>query len=93
MCSSDYQDEQDDENYRVTLGADISNTTTDRVFSHSLQLSVRLFKGEQFPWGRNGVRNFLSFCSVCKLVVLIKSFLCVHMEVGYLVNIKLAKNC
>ena len=76
MCSSDYQDKQDDENHKVTLGADVSicNTTTDLVFSHSLQLLISLFKCERLPWGRNGVRNYQSFCSVCKFVFLIKSF-------------------
>lgn len=53
MCSSDYQDEQD-ENYRVTLGADISNTTTGLVFSHSCQYvcsRVSGFLGEEMEYG------------------------------------------
>lgn len=37
-CISDYQDKQDHENHKLTLGADISiySTTADLIFSHSI---------------------------------------------------------
>lgn len=57
-CSSDYQDEQDGENHKMTSGADITmyNNTMDLVSSHGLLINS-LFTCECFHWSKNGFMN------------------------------------